>query len=163
MLIAVRAMLHCEARKRPLARRVGRCFAAAVEGGAGKSGLVLHCARDEGKGVEKVSARKDAGEAVNKNRGSSGCIASSAIPSDSVSELEFGLDASERESQNENEDQDEDDETPEEIEIEEHGESNYGSEPKILVQRESPQLYLPELDVSIKGVDKLTFRDCEVS
>ncbi|CAG7925767.1 unnamed protein product [Penicillium olsonii] len=170
MLIAVRAMLDCEAGKRPVARRVRRCFAAAVERGGGRGSLGLHCV---GKGERSEKGGKEKGGKVGENDGE-GVV----VPSESASEFDFGFgDASEGESFVD-EDEDEDGESnidyvredevledmwaQDEVQTEsedEQYESEYDSEPDIRVQQDSPQIYLPELDVNITGIEGLTFND----
>lgn len=188
ILIAVRAMLDSEAGKRPLARRARRCFAAAVERGGGKGTLVVHCLREgkekEKRKDEKVKEVKREGLEVIQENGKSGVyVAPSVVPSESASEFDFGFgDVSEDESHSQDEDEIEDDEesiidcgiVPEEMEEihvpeeegtqeteseDEHYESGYDSEPDIRVQQDSPQIYLPELDVNITGMEGLTFND----
>ena len=164
MLIVVRAMLDCEGGKRPLARRVRRLFAAAVERGGGKGGLVLHCekkgekdGKKEGKKEVEKEVTRGGLEAIEENgMGSSVSVAPSVVPSESASEFDFGFgDASGSESHVE------DDDEPEihgDIQ-EQENESEYESEPEIRVQQDSPQLYLPELDANITGIEGLTFND----
>ncbi|CAI7630093.1 unnamed protein product [Penicillium bialowiezense] len=185
ILIAVRAMLDGEAGKRPLARRVRKCFAAAVERGGGKGSLAVHCLRegkDKGKGKEGEvkGAKREGLEVIQENGRSVGHFAPSVVPSESASEFDFGFgDASGSESHVEDEDGDDDDEesiidaglvqdelkVPEDEGIheteseDEHYESGYESEPDIRVQQDSPQIYLPELDVNITGMEGLTFND----
>jgi hypothetical protein len=174
MLIVVRAMLDSEGGKRPLARRVRRCFAGAVErgGGGGSRGLVVHCVkRKEKKGAdggkemgENIGRGEVRGlEAIEESMGSSVSVAPSVVPSESASEFDFGFgDASGSESESHVEDEDEPEihAMHEMHEIhEEQDESEYESEPEIRVQQDSPQLYLPELDANITGMEGLTFND----
>ncbi|KAJ5861743.1 uncharacterized protein N7529_009053 [Penicillium soppii] len=187
MLIVVRAMLDCESGKRPLARRVRRCFAAAVERVGGKGPLALHCIRRKEKGGEKenkvVKVEEQRGlEAINENgmgsnMGSSVSFAPSVVPSESASEFDFGFgDASGSESHIEDEDEDDEPEIRDVIQKKKHEQdgqgreeeqdpeeeldnSEYESEPDIRIQQDSPQFYLPELDVNITGIEGLTFND----
>ncbi|CAG8242329.1 unnamed protein product [Penicillium salamii] len=172
ILIAVRAMLDGEAGKRPLARRVRRCFASAVERGGGKGVLGLHCVK---KGGEKVNGVEGGGNGNSD-------VGVSVVPSESASEFDFGFgDASGSESHVEDDEhmdeesnvddyiQEEDEEVVVDMGVQddgvqtesedEHYESEYESEPDIRVQQDSPQIYLPELDVNITGIEGLTFND----
>ena len=98
------------------------------------------------------------------------------VPSESASEFDFGFgDASEGESfVDEDEDGESNIDYVREVEVledkgaqdeiqteseDEQYESEYDSEPDIRVQQDSPQIYLPELDVNITGIEGLTFND----
>lgn len=184
MLIVVRSMLDFEGEKRPLAKRVRRGFADAItraRGGGDKGGMVrLHCVKEkrgkeEGlKGSKEKEKEKDWGQKDwGQNHGNGGLeviretgvgrsafsIASSApmgaSESDSVcgsvSEFDFGFGDAGSESESNVEEGEFVD-----FEIEEDDISEF-EEPEIRVDQVSPQLYLPELDMNITGIEGLTF------
>jgi hypothetical protein len=177
MLIVLRAMLDVEVGRRPTARRVRRLFGEAIERVEGEG---IHCVRkgkEEGKkdkGGQGDVSTCDGGkivefgkgrvvkEAVEERMGSSVSVAASVVPSESASEFDFGFgDADETETESESEIEGEGMSFVEaEIhDIQEQDESGYESEPDMRVQQDSPQLYLPELDANITGMEGLTFND----
>lgn len=165
----VRVMLAAEAEKRPSARRVRNGFAAAIrEIPAGKGeggGVVLHCGIPErevqGK-RERERMRREERFVEGKRRGlvggrGDGKVDEEVLSSSSVSEFDFGFVGGE----------DEDDVSDANASVESHGEE--GEEESIIpgeedlesilqVERVSPQLSLPDLDVNITGIEGLTFR-----
>ncbi|OQD89583.1 hypothetical protein PENANT_c002G06066 [Penicillium antarcticum] len=183
MLIVVRAMLDGDGGKRPSAKRVRRCFGGAVRIGFGGEGV--HCGKggngkkDGGKEKgEKERERVDGGgygrslEVIGEEGVSSGfgsyaappaSIAPSVVPSESASEFDFGFDdtGSGTESvvdESEDETEHEREKGPQiKIAEEDCEEDVSDDEPEIHVDRVSPQLYLPDLDVNITGIEGLTF------
>ena len=183
MLIVVRSMLDFEGEKRPLAKRVRRGFADAIargRGGGDKDEMRgLHCVKEKrGKGEglkgskeekEKEWGQKDWGqrhgngglEAIRETGvGKSAFSVASSAPmgvseSDSVcgsvSEFDFGFGDAGTESESNVEEGEFVD-----FEIEEDDISEF-EEPEIRVEQVSPQLYLPELDMNITGIEGLTF------
>ncbi|KAJ5692893.1 hypothetical protein N7462_002316 [Penicillium macrosclerotiorum] len=148
MLMVVRAMLGAEPERRPSARRVVRCFAAAVRERGGRGGLELHC-------VEKAKPKaktKNACEGVEEEevvKAKGGKKEVLVMDSSSVSEFDFGFSDAGSESEA-GESSDRRDEV--EVAMEED------EEMPIQVDRVSPQLSLPDLDVNITGIEGLTFR-----
>ncbi|KAJ5174606.1 uncharacterized protein N7482_000483 [Penicillium canariense] len=171
MLMVLRAMLAAEPEKRPLARRVTKCFASAIREIPVKSGegVTLHCSpvekeeRRRRKAEErkaeatrvaeqqqqqqqqeraKVDAKKVEVEDQDQDQ-------DPVLDSSSVSEFDFGFSdaASDSETNDEQDDQDVDDRAILEEEVPIH------------VDRVSPQLSLPDLDVHIGGIEGLTFRE----
>ncbi|KAJ5749237.1 uncharacterized protein N7511_010933 [Penicillium nucicola] len=185
MLIVVRAMLDGDGLKRPTAKRVRRCFGGAVKIGFGADGV--HCGKggngkmDSGKVKGEKERVDDGGGGYGRNlevigeeggfgpgsgyRSSSvapASIAPSMVPSESASEFDFGFD--DTGSGTESVDDDSEAETEHErgqgpqIKIEEDSDEDVSDdEPEIHVDRVSPQLYLPDLDMNITGIEGLTF------
>ncbi|KAJ5574109.1 uncharacterized protein N7459_008536 [Penicillium hispanicum] len=185
MLIVLRAMLAPEPEKRPDARRVRKSFAAAIrEIPAGKGeglAVAVHCTPEktearrrkeeekrererEREAKERLRAERE--EAVSQTRGEP------ALSSSSVSEFEFGFsDAASESETNGEEAEDEPEERKEEKEErneeekepslleEDENEAEDDVEPAVQVERVSPQLELPDLDVNITGIEGLTFRE----
>ncbi|KAJ5421218.1 hypothetical protein N7465_003737 [Penicillium sp. CMV-2018d] len=179
MLIVVRSMLDFEGGKRPLAKRVRRGFADAItraRGGGDKDWRMgLHCVKEkrgkEGalKGSKEKGKEKDWGQKQGNGGleviretgvgGSAFSVASSA-PMEvsesesvcgSVSEFDFGFGDAGSESESNVEEGEFVD-----FKIEEDDISEF-EEPEIRVEQVSPQLYLPELDMNITGIEGLTF------
>ncbi|CAG8908427.1 unnamed protein product [Penicillium egyptiacum] len=165
MLIVVRAMLDLEGGKRPLAKRVRRGFADAIARGRrggnmdGMGGL--HCIKEKRvEGGEKV--RNGGLEAVREmGAGSAASVSSAPLgfsESGSVSEFDFGFgdagsgSGSESESESTVEDGDLLD-----VDIEEEEDVSEVGEPEKRVEQVLPQLYLPELDMNITGIEGLSF------
>lgn len=161
----VRVMLAAEAEKRPSARRVRNGFAAAIrEIPAGKGeggGVVLHCGIPErevqGK-RERERMRREERFVEGKRRGFvDGKVDEEVLSSSSVSEFDFGFVGGE---------DDDDDVSDANASVESHGEEGEESiipeeedlESILQVERVSPQLSLPDLDVNITGIEGLTFR-----
>ncbi|KAJ5588228.1 hypothetical protein N7537_010906 [Penicillium hordei] len=179
MLIVVRSMLDLEGGKRPLAKRVRRGFADAIargHGGGDKDGMPgLHCVKEKrGKeGAMKGSKEKEKEKEWGQKQGNEGLeviretgvgrsafsvVSSAAMgvsESDSVcgsvSEFDFGFGDAGSESESNVEEGEFVD-----FEIEEDDISEF-EEPEIRVEQVSPQLYLPELDMNITGIEGLTF------
>lgn len=177
MLIVVRSMLDFEGGKRPLANRVRRGFADAItrgHGGGDKDGMRgLHCVKEKrGKeGALKGSEQKEKGwgqkqggtglEVIRETgvgRSGVSVVSSAAMgvsESDSVcgsvSEFDFGFGDAGSESESNIEEGEFVDFGIEEDDISEF------EEPEIRVEQVSPQLYLPELDMNITGIEGLTF------
>ncbi|CAI7627492.1 unnamed protein product [Penicillium glandicola] len=162
MLIVVRSMLDFDGAKRPLAKRVRRGFAEAVDRGAGKSDGYLHCGKErrekergkeQGKGGLEVRDRRVGGSAVSVPV-SVAEVAESGSVCGSVSEFDFGF----GDAGSESESNVEDDFLDFDIEEEDEDVSDF-EEPEIRVEKVSPQLYLPELDMNITGIEGLTFNN----
>ncbi|KAJ5815944.1 hypothetical protein N7447_008177 [Penicillium robsamsonii] len=161
MLVVVRSMLDLEGGKRPLAKRVRRGFAGAVETGGGgrKMEGILHCGKWKGKEGKKEDRGGDGDGRLEDIRemgvgGSDvGFAAQGASESESVSgsvsEFDFGFGDAGSESESNTEDEHVFDLDIEDIEEFE--------EPDIHEQA-LPQLYLPELDMNITGIEGLTFK-----
>lgn len=181
MLIVVRSMLDFDGGKRPLAKRVRRGFADAITRGHGagdKDGMrALHCVKEKrgeegalkGSKKEKDWGRKQGGGGLEVIRetgvgrsgvsvGSSAAMGVSEFDSvsgsvcGSVSEFDFGFGDAGSESESNIEEGEFVD-----FEIEEDDISEF-EEPEIRVEQVSPQLYLPELDMNITGIEGLTFQ-----
>ncbi|KAJ6181180.1 hypothetical protein N7519_011641 [Penicillium mononematosum] len=159
MLIVVRAMLDFESGKRPLAKRVRRGFADAItRGGKGEGdGMgVLHCGREKREGGEKGSAVEVGRE---MGVGSAVSVVSSAplgvSESGSVSEFDFGFGDAGSGSESES---NIDDGDRVDVDIEEEDVSEV-EEPERRVEQVLPQLYLPELDMNITGMEGLSFNN----
>lgn len=172
MLIVVRSMLDFEGAKRPLAKRVRRGFADAISrgrgGGNGDGMGVLHCGKEK-RGKQEGEKEKDGNgngglEVVREMGGGRSAVSLvSSAPVEvsetgsvcgSVSEFDFGFgDAgSGSESESNVEDGDFD------LDIEEEDVSEF-EEPEIRVEQALPQLYLPELDMNITGIEGMTFNN----
>ncbi|KAJ5735347.1 uncharacterized protein N7483_000472 [Penicillium malachiteum] len=168
MLIVVRAMLAAEPEKRPSAKRVRKCFGAAIkEIPVGKSGgepILVHCV-DEKKEKEKpvvqtnikIRVQREESQKEVDVRGKSGRVrfgrSREVLPaptdSSSVSDFDFGFsdggsdsetlgDEMYRNAPSLLEEEDEDD-----------------VESVVQVDRVSPQLSLPELDIHLTGIEGL--------
>ncbi|EKV16276.1 Serine/threonine-protein kinase 33 [Penicillium digitatum] len=160
MLIVIRSMLDFESVKRPLAKRVRRGFADAItrERGRGNTdGMgTLHCVkgkRENEEGGEEGGQKGYGGLEVIREIGAGrSAVSVSSTPlevskwsvCESVSEFDFGFGDAGSESESN-------------VEGEEEDLSEF-EEPEIRVEQVSPQLYLPELDMSITGIEELTFK-----
>ncbi|KGO75573.1 hypothetical protein PITC_098560 [Penicillium italicum] len=176
MLIVVRSMLEIEGVKRPLAKRVRRGFADAItrgRGGGDKDGVVvLHCVKEKREkeerkkewrqkgngGLESIREMGTGRSAASRGASRSAVSLVSSAPfgiseAGSVSEFHFGFGDVGSESESNIEEGDFVD-----FDIEEKYLSGF-EEPEIRVQKVSPQLYLPELDMNITGIEELTFKN----
>ncbi|KGO50361.1 hypothetical protein PEX1_105630 [Penicillium expansum] len=178
MLIVVRSMLDFEGGNRPLAKRVRRGFGDAItkgRGGGDKDGMgVLHCVKEKREKEEEKKKKKkkewgrkgNGGLEVIREMGTgrsalsrSAVSLASSVPlgvsegsiCGSVSEFDFGFGDAGSESESNVEEGDFVD-----FDIEEEDLSEF-EEPEIRVEKVSPQLYLPELDMNITGIEGLTF------
>jgi hypothetical protein len=149
MLIVVRAMLDFEGWKRPLAKRVLRGFADAITRGweGGGDGLFLHCGMEKRVGVEKGN-----GVEVGREMG----VSESGSVSRSVSEFDFGFGDAGSGSESESNVEDGDC-----VDVDIEGEEDVAEveEPERRVEQVLPQLYLPELDMNITGIEGLSFNN----
>ncbi|OQE38407.1 hypothetical protein PENCOP_c008G02988 [Penicillium coprophilum] len=158
MLVVVRAMLEVEAGKRPLARRVRRGFAEAVERGGGGWKGVLHCGKGKGKKRGKDEDGNGRLEVIRETRvgGGVGSVVPEASESESVSgsvsEFDFGFGDGGSESESIVEDGHLFDLDDEEGDVSRFGEQDRR------VDQALPQLYLPDLDMNITGVEGLTLK-----
>ncbi|KAJ5155897.1 hypothetical protein N7492_008700 [Penicillium capsulatum] len=179
MLIVLRALLSAEPERRPGARRVRKAFAAAIQaipaGRGDGSGVGLHCVlpekgdRKNGNGMEDVDGDGRDGDLQNMGRGrgtntsdiedhkASGLSADlmprvqeEPLPcSSSVSEFDFGFSDAASDADTSLEDREEEAESSQlEADLADI----------VPVDRVSPQLSLPDLDVNITGIEGLTFR-----
>jgi hypothetical protein len=164
MLIVLRAMLAAEPEKRPPAKRVKKCFASAIKevSRKGGEGVVLHCADVDRE--EKKRRRKEAELALQRERkmkeekekakkAAKADLIKDEEPfldSTSVSEFDFGFTDGGSDSEIDEDQEDQADVVDRSILEEE--------EVPIQVDRVSPQLSLPALDVHISGIEGLTFR-----
>ncbi|KAJ5890978.1 uncharacterized protein N7473_007206 [Penicillium subrubescens] len=164
MLIVLRAMLAAEPEKRPPAKRVKKCFASAIKevSRKGGEGVVLHCADVDRE--EKKRRRKEAELALQRERkmkeekekakkAAKADLIKDEEPfldSTSVSEFDFGFTDGGSDSEIDEDQEDQADVVDRSILEEE--------EVPIQVDRVSPQLSLPALDVHISGMEGLTFR-----
>jgi hypothetical protein len=155
MLIVVRAMLDFEGRKRPLAKRVRRGFADAItRGGKGDGDGIgigiggLHCGKEKQEGREKGNG-VEVGSAV-----SVGSAPLGVSESGSVSEIDFGFGDAGSGSESNVEDGDRVD-----VDIEEEENVSEVEEPERRVEQVLPQLYLPDLDMDITGIEGLSFNN----
>lgn len=169
MLIVLRAMLSPEPDKRPTARRVQKCFAAAIreipvsKGVGGGGGVPLHCVSPEKtekkqRKEEEENRAKEAARVEEENRAEverrvkAKKSKMSMLESSSVSDFDFGFEGgSDSEALGEMHD--------------------YESEPSLLevdedelaeiveLDRVSPQLSLPSLDIHLSGIDGLTIHE----
>jgi hypothetical protein len=168
ILIVVRAMLDGDVGRRPSAKRVRRCFGGAVKIGFGS----VHCGKkgEKGDGGKKEKENDGGGygrnlEAIGEEGGSgsgfgsSASVAPSIFPSESASEFDFGFEDTASGTESEDETEHEREKGPQvKIQVEEDSDGDISEdEPEIRVDRVSPQLYLPDLDVNITGVEGLTF------
>lgn len=153
MLIVVRAMLDFEGRKRPLAKRVRRGFADAItRGGKGDGDGIgaLHCGKEKRDGREKGN-RVEVGSAV-----SVGSAPLGVSESGSVSEIDFGFGDAGSGSGSESNVEDGD---RVDVDIEEEENVSEVEEPDRQVEQVLPQLYLPDLDMDITGIEGLSFNN----
>ncbi|KAJ5418647.1 uncharacterized protein N7487_002197 [Penicillium crustosum] len=155
MLIVVRSMLDFEGEKRPLAKREKRGKGEGLKGSKeekekewgqkdwgqrhGNGGL--EAIRETGVGKSAFSVASSAPMGVSESDSVCG----------SVSEFDFGFGDAGTESESNVEEGEFVD-----FEIEEDDISEF-EEPEIRVEQVSPQLYLPELDMNITGIEGLTF------
>ncbi|OGE50654.1 hypothetical protein PENARI_c016G09431 [Penicillium arizonense] len=176
ILIVVRAMLDGDVGRRPSAKRVRRCFGGAVKIGFGD----VHCGKkgEKGDGGKKEKENDgDGGGGYGRNlesigeEGGSGSgfgssasvapasIAPSIFPSESASEFDFGFEDTASCTESEDETEHEREKGPRvKIQVEEDSDGDLSEDkPEIRVDRVSPQLYLPDLDVNITGFEGLTF------
>lgn len=165
MLIVLRAMLAAEPEKRPPAKRVKKFFASAIKevSGKGGEGVVLHCLevdREEKKRRRreaelalqremKMKEEKERGKAKKATKADLIKDEEPFLDSSSVSEFDFGFTDGGSDSET-NEDQEDHADVVDRSILEE--------EVPIQVDRVSPQLSLPALDVHISGIEGLTFR-----
>ncbi|KAJ5092889.1 hypothetical protein N7456_008750 [Penicillium angulare] len=176
MLIVLRAMLDAEAVRRPSARRVWKCFGAAIKDvpvsvtggpGPGPGEGVRLCCSVENEKVEKKSRKKNRGldEIVNMKVKVKGGEGMDAVHHDhdhlpvpeSPALFDFGF--SGVESDGDMTGQESDAHEPsllEEEEDEDREEDIMDSDTK--VDRVSPQLSLPDLDLHLTGIEGLTLR-----
>ena len=153
MLIVVRAMLDFEGRKRPLAKRVRRGFADAItRGGKGDGDGIgaLHCGKEKRDGREKGNG-VEVGSAV-----SVGSAPLGVSESGSVSEIDFGFGDAGSGSGSESNVEDGD---RVDVDIEEEENVSEVEEPDRQVEQVLPQLYLPDLDMDITGIEGLSFNN----
>lgn len=165
MLMVLRAMLSTEPEKRPSASRAKKCFGAAIKEIPSTRGpaVPLHCmptpkqgksapVRNKAREAEEVEQRQQEKRAGIVKRQASVPVftkAETILSSSSVSEFDFGFsDAASDSETNPEELQDEDEIDPSILDDFE------STDP---VDRISPQLSLPDLDVNITGIDELTF------
>lgn len=163
MLMVLRAMLSPEPDKRPTARRVQKCFAAAIreipvsKGVGGGGGVPLHCVSPEKtekkqRKEEEENRAKEAARVEEERRLKAKKSKMSMLESSSASDFDFGFEGgSDSEALGEMHD--------------------YESEPSLLevdedelaeiveLDRVSPQLSLPSLDIHLTGMDKLTIHE----
>lgn len=182
MLLVLRAMLAAEPERRPSARRVRKTFAAAIHeippGRGDGMRVALHCVLPEKEGKkeepekesfmqfgDRCDGRKmfrgDRSDVEKENHDQRQMKAGQmrtveqAEPlfcSSSVSDLDFGFSDVASDADTSLEDQDED---PEPSLLER---DIADIESTVQVERVSPQLSLPDLDVNITGIEGLTFR-----
>ncbi|KAJ5645032.1 hypothetical protein N7507_011043 [Penicillium longicatenatum] len=165
MLMVLRAMLSPEPDKRPTARRVQKCFAAAIreipvsKGVGGGGGVPLHCVspektekkqrKEEKENRAREAARvEEVARIEQERRIKEKKSKMSLLESSSVSDFDFGFE--------------------EGSDSEVLGDIHDGSEPSLLevdeddlasiveIDRVSPQLSLPSLDIHLTGIDGLT-------
>ena len=164
MLIVVRAMLDLEGGKRPLAKRVRRGFADAItrerEGDVNRI-EILHCGKEKREGVENGNA-VEGGRETGVSRSAVSAVSSvpfdvyeSGSVSGSVSEFDFGFGDAGSGSESESNAKDGDflGVDPEEDDVSEV------EGPERRVEQVLPQLYLPELDMNITGIEGLSFNN----
>lgn len=168
MLIVLRAMLAAEPEKRPPARRVMKSFASAMRGVSGKGGeIVLHCSE-----VEQDEKKRQRREAVIVQPGRKMKLEEEVIveeeneleepgmpkeepfldESSSVSDFDFGFSDVDSDSE------------PNEAWGHKHKvdvihRSISELEVPMQAKRVTPHLSLPSLDVHIRGIEGLTFRN----
>ncbi|KAJ6166934.1 hypothetical protein N7470_002381 [Penicillium chermesinum] len=169
MLMVLRAMLAQEPEKRPSARRVQKSFAAALgkvpapRAGDGAAGIPLHCAlpqkekeavkeRREQREQRALKSRGRRNETLDTERGATatpeGHVGGS---SESMSEFEFGFSDGRSDSGTNFDDQIGDSSGLEEEDVDLDG--------IVEIDRLSPQLSLPDLDVHISGIEALAVHD----
>jgi hypothetical protein len=165
MLIVLRAMLAAEPEKRPPAKRVKKCFASAIKEipNKGGEGVALHCLdvdREEKKrrrreaelAVQRERKMKEEKEKEKAKKAAKVDLIKDEEPfldSTSVSEFDFGFSDGGSDSET-NEGQEDQADVVDRSILEE--------DVPIQVDRVSPQLSLPILDVHISGIEGLTFR-----
>lgn len=185
MLMILRAMLSPEPEKRPSASKVKKCFGAAIKEIPSTRGpaVPLHCSSSQ-KNELKNSASSPTRPSKNLKakegpemwetgrqektaavrRLSSMPILKKTEPSilssSSVSEFDFGFSDANSDCETTLEDGNGDGDVLEELdELDEVDSSVLDDfEPIVPVDRESPQLFLPDLDSNITGIETLTFR-----
>lgn len=161
MLMVIRAMLAPEPEKRPSARRVQKCFANAIREIPMLRGesVQLHCVdpeKDETR-RKKEEEREAEGERMRElerkrvEEGLEKKKAETILSSSSVSEFDFGF--SEVGSDSESDQQDREG-APEVVDDESDAESLI-----IPVERVSPQLSLPNMDLHLTGIEGLTIHE----
>ncbi|KAF3387020.1 hypothetical protein F1880_000266 [Penicillium rolfsii] len=164
MLIVLRAMLAPEPEKRPPAKRVKKCFASAIKEVSRKDGerIVLHCLevdREEKKRRREAELAHRERKMMEEMENETAKKATKAdlikdeepfLDYSSVSEFDFGFTDGGSDSDT-NQDQEDQANVVDRSILEEE-------ELPIQVNRVSPQLSLPALDVQIKGMERLTFR-----
>lgn len=156
MLIVLRAMLAPEPEKRPSARRVEKCFANAIREipMLRGEGVPLHCVdlekeearrkKEEERGLERERVREEERKRMEGARNRPETILSSS----SVSDFDFGFSAGGSDSETEEE------QRGSGVQDESDAESMI-----IPVDRVSPQLSLPSLDLHLSGFRGLSVRD----
>lgn len=156
MLIVLRAMLSAESGKRPSAKRVRKCFEGAI-GEIPKRGgeIKVHCVREQkegghvGEGVRKDEKKEKVQEKEKVEiRVAREDIQVGSIESSSVSDFDFGFSDGGSDSEtlgNLNED--------EEGVVD--GDALFEEEEIVQVDRVSPQLSLPSLDLHLTGIEDL--------
>ncbi|OOQ90906.1 protein kinase domain-containing protein [Penicillium brasilianum] len=166
MLIVLRAMLAVEPEKRPAAKRVKKSFASAIRevSSKGGEGMTLHCSeadKEERRRRRKVEAEMAAQKErkmkeeteMKENRAKEAEDAAKEdtfLDSSSVSEFDFGFTDAGSDSET-NEDREDLEDVVDRSILEEE-------DVPVRVNRVSPKLSLPNLDVNIRGIEGLTFR-----
>ncbi|KAJ5925710.1 hypothetical protein N7454_008349 [Penicillium verhagenii] len=182
MLIVLRAMLEPEPDKRPTSRRVQKCFAAAIReipetkgpvgsgAGAGGGGVPLHCVPAEK--VDKKKQRKEEKEALEEQENRAREVAkvegerrlkekkskmsimssASALDGSSVSDFDFGF----GDEGSDSEVQEGEESEPSLLEVDE---DDGDLALMVEVDRVSPQLSLPTLDLQLTGMEGLTVHE----
>lgn len=168
MLMVLRAMLSPEPDKRPSARRVQKCFAAAIreipvnKGVGGGGGVPLHCIspektekkqrKEEEENRVKEAARVEEIARAEEKRLEVKKSKLSMLTTSSASDFDFGFDGgSDSEALGEMHDYDSE---PSLLEVDEDELAEMVEDNRL-----SPQLSLPSLDVHLTGIEALTIHE----